>query len=52
LFSGTRLAGVAIGLRGNQSPLYWDVFIAHPIDQPSNFRAGGLNAGFNLSVSF
>ena len=52
LFPGTRLAGAAIGLRGNQSPLYWDVFIAHPIDQPSNFRAGGLNAGFNLSVSF
>jgi hemolysin activation/secretion protein len=49
---GTRLSGMAIGLRGSFKGLQYDLFIGRPISKPDNFRTPRTTGGFNLNYSF
>lgn len=48
---GTRLAGTALGLRGNFMGGSYDIFIGQPIKKPDGFRTSNTTAGFNLNWS-
>ncbi|MFC7287068.1 ShlB/FhaC/HecB family hemolysin secretion/activation protein [Herminiimonas glaciei] len=48
---GTRLAGTALGLRGNLLGGSYDIFIGQPIKKPDGFRTANTTAGFNLNWS-
>jgi hemolysin activation/secretion protein len=50
--AGTRLSGMAIGLRGGFKGLQYDIFIGRPISKPDNFRTSRTTGGFNLNYSF
>ncbi len=49
---GTRLAGAAIGLRGNLLGGAYDVFVGQPIKKPDGFRTANTTAGFSLNWSY
>ncbi|HEY4542097.1 MAG TPA: ShlB/FhaC/HecB family hemolysin secretion/activation protein [Noviherbaspirillum sp.] len=50
--TGTRLAGVALGLRGSFRGLSYDVFAGQPVDKPQGFRTASTTAGFSLNWSY
>jgi hemolysin activation/secretion protein len=52
LLVGTRLTGVAFGIRGRISKLNYDVFIAAPIKKPDSFVTSSTTTGFSLIASF
>ncbi|CAL60679.1 putative activation secretion protein (part 2) [Herminiimonas arsenicoxydans] len=49
---GTRLAGMAIGLRGNVLGGAYDIFVGQPLKKPDGFRTANTTAGFNLNWSY
>ncbi|WP_229678739.1 ShlB/FhaC/HecB family hemolysin secretion/activation protein [Silvimonas amylolytica] len=53
---GTRLAGVALGLRGGFGSdfggMSWDAFVACPLSRPSGFGSGGPTSGFQLVYQY
>jgi hemolysin activation/secretion protein len=49
---GTRLAGTALGLRGNLLGGSYDIFVGQPIKKPEGFRTANTTAGFNLNWSY
>lgn len=48
---GKRLAGTALGLRGNLLGVSYDIFVGQPIKKPDGFRTANTTAGFNLNWS-
>lgn len=49
---GTRLAGTALGLRGNLLGGSYDIFVGQPIKKPDGFRTANTTAGFSLNWSY
>lgn len=49
---GKRLAGAAVGVRGNVKNLQYEAFAAAPVRKPEGFRTGKTSYGFNLNLSF
>lgn len=49
---GTRLAGMALGLRGGFLGGSYDIFVGQPIKKPDGFRTANTTAGFNLNWSY
>lgn len=49
---GRRLTGAAIGWRGAAGIASFDLFAGRPLSAPAAMRAGGLNAGFSVSLAF
>lgn len=52
LLLGRALAGAAVGVRGSQSGVSYDLFVAKPISKPSGFKTAYGLAGFSASWSF
>jgi hemolysin activation/secretion protein len=52
LLLGKRLAGAAIGVRGNYKGLSYDVFAGAPLHKPEGFRTAATTAGIRLGFSF
>ncbi len=51
-YTGSQLAGVVVGLRGQFWGINYDVFVGRPIYKPTYFRTSNTVAGFNLSYQF
>jgi hemolysin activation/secretion protein len=49
---GKRLAGTALGLRGNFLGGTYDIFVGQPIKKPDGFRTANTTAGFSLNWSY
>lgn len=49
---GRHLTGTAIGLRGNNYGLYYDMFASKPIDKPEGFKTDSVSLGFNVNWQF
>lgn len=49
---GTRLAGAALGWRGQFKNLQYDLFAGAPIGKPDGFRTAAIAHGFNLNYKF
>ena len=49
---GERLAGAAIGLRGQLWKVGYDAFIATPLLKPEGFKTAAVTAGFSLNLAF
>lgn len=49
---GTRLAGTALGLRGNLLGGSYDIFVGQPIKKPDGFRTANTTAGFSLNWTY
>lgn len=49
---GTRLAGTALGLRGNLLGGSYDIFVGQPIKKPDGFRTANTTAGFSLNWNY
>ena len=49
---GERLAGAAIGLRGQLWKVGYDVFMAMPLFKPEGFKTAALTGGFSLNLAF
>jgi hemolysin activation/secretion protein len=49
---GTRLAGVAVGWRGQLGHLQADVFAGRPVSMPAGFRTASVAKGFNLNYEY
>jgi hemolysin activation/secretion protein len=49
---GTKLAGAALGLRGQWKSMQWDVAAATPLYKPEGFRTHNLNVYASLTYSF
>ncbi|UXH77379.1 ShlB/FhaC/HecB family hemolysin secretion/activation protein [Roseateles amylovorans] len=49
--AGKRLVGAVLGTRVRAPGVYLDVFAGTPVQQPSQFPAARVVAGFNLSLS-
>lgn len=46
---GTRLAGMALGWRGQWRQLAWDFFIGRPISKPEGFNTPSSTGGFSVN---
>lgn len=46
---GTKLAGAAVGLRGNQWNVDYDVFTSWPIYKPEGYKTSPCTLGFQLT---
>ncbi|MFI8414929.1 ShlB/FhaC/HecB family hemolysin secretion/activation protein [Serratia sp. NPDC078593] len=51
-WSGKRMAGSVIGLRGAKWGLGYDAFVGTPLSKPENFHTSSLNAGFTVQWQF
>jgi hemolysin activation/secretion protein len=49
---GTRLAGMAVGWRGQLGHLQADVFAGRPVGMPTGFRTSSVAKGFNLNYEY
>ncbi len=49
--AGTKLAGIAIGLRGSGYGFAYDVFAGRPLSGPENMVGKGVNVGFSINWS-
>ncbi|SUU37184.1 hemolysin activation/secretion protein [Actinobacillus seminis] len=49
---GHSLVGTAIGLRGNVTYFYYDVFWGRPLKKPTGFRTSHTVTGFNIGLTF
>nr|WP_307155884.1 ShlB/FhaC/HecB family hemolysin secretion/activation protein [Duganella sp. Leaf126] len=49
---GTRLAGAAVGLRGQWFGVQYDGFVGWPAGKPQQFRTASQTAGFSLNASY
>lgn len=49
---GTRLVGIALGLRGLTAGLQYDVFVAQPLSKPSQFATASSTLGFSVTANF
>lgn len=49
---GKRLIGSAIGIRGNQFGIDYDLFAGMPLHKPDDFRASGAILGFSVNASY
>ncbi|WDZ95956.1 ShlB/FhaC/HecB family hemolysin secretion/activation protein [Herbaspirillum sp. WKF16] len=49
---GDKLAGAALGMRGNLLGLSYDMFIGWALYKPQNFRTGAQAAGFSLGYQY
>lgn len=49
--AGTRLVGMALGMRGSVLGVAYDVFAGRPLSGPEVLYGSGLNVGFSLSWS-
>ena len=49
---GTRLAGVAIGIRGLTAGLNYDIFVAQPLRKPAQFASASNTMGFSVTANF
>ncbi len=49
--AGTRLTGMAIGLRGGGRGGTYDLFVGRALSGPASLGGDGLNLGFSLSWS-
>ncbi len=49
---GRSLTGAAVGLRGTQGVLAYDLYIGTPLAKPDGFKTASATAGFSLNVSF
>lgn len=49
---GTRLTGMALGLRGSAAYLQYEIFAGWPLDQPEGFRTANTTYGVSVSAQF
>ncbi|HQC79034.1 MAG TPA: ShlB/FhaC/HecB family hemolysin secretion/activation protein [Accumulibacter sp.] len=49
---GKRLTGAALGLRGSNRILGYDLFVGQPVRQPDGFKTARTTVGFNLTLSY
>ncbi len=49
---GTRLAGLALGIRGLIAGLQYDLFYAQPLRKPTQFVTASSTAGFSVTANF
>ncbi len=49
---GTRLTGMALGLRGSAAYLQYEIFAGWPLDKPEGFRTANTTAGMSVSAQF
>lgn len=49
---GDKLAGAALGMRGNIAGLSYDMFIAWALLKPENFRTSAQSVGFSLMYQY
>ncbi len=49
---GKKLAGIALGLRGDIKGAQYDLFIGRPLSKPDAFQTARMTAGFTLNYSF
>ena len=52
LYNGRMIAGSVLGLRGAVGNVFYDVFVAAPIEKPAGFHTSGSTGGFTLGVKF
>ncbi|MCX8683300.1 ShlB/FhaC/HecB family hemolysin secretion/activation protein [Gilliamella sp. B2889] len=50
--SGKRLVGSALGIRGQQFNVYYDVFAGVPLHKPNNFKTNHLTVAFYLNWTY
>ena len=49
---GTRLTGMALGLRGGLAHLQYEVFVGKPLAKPQGFRTAKTTYGMSISAQF
>lgn len=49
---GNKLAGTAVGVRGGDKGMFYDVFAAFPIYKPQKFEAAGVTYGFQVGYQY
>jgi hemolysin activation/secretion protein len=49
---GTRLTGMALGLRGQVGVLQYEVFAGWPVDKPRGFRTANTTLGLSMTAQF
>jgi hemolysin activation/secretion protein len=46
---GKKLAGAALGIRGNEGGIYYDIFTSWPLYKPEGYQTSPYSLGFQLS---
>jgi hemolysin activation/secretion protein len=46
---GKKLAGAALGIRGNEGSIYYDIFTSWPLYKPEGYQTSPYSLGFQLS---
>ncbi len=46
---GKKLAGAALGIRGNEGGIYYDIFTSWPLYKPKGYQTSPFSLGFQLS---
>lgn len=46
---GKKLAGAAVGIRGNEGSIYYDIFTSWPLYKPEGYQTSPYSLGFQLS---
>ncbi|MCC5467843.1 ShlB/FhaC/HecB family hemolysin secretion/activation protein [Pelosinus baikalensis] len=46
---GKKLAGAALGIRGNEGGIYYDIFTSWPLYKPEGYQTSPFSLGFQLS---